>query len=363
MTDIDTVTTSNGMQLSGRPCLGLLIFTAAFCLILPALWPSVERLETGPDYRIPYAVGNDYWLYDRWAREASRTCDTLLVGDSVVWGHFVAREQTLSHHMNAVEGSARFANLGVDGSHPAALAGLIEFHGKSFGDRKIVLLCNPTWMASTDQDLRNPDLRRDQVFPYNHAPLIPQFRPAVPCYRETFSGRIGHVLDRNLPFNAWTRHLQVAYYENKSIPAWTLDHPYENPLKPMTLRLGPADDRLEESISWTERGIRKQDTPWVDLESSLQWGEFRRTVRLLRSRGNPLLVVVGPYNEHLLTEPSLKRYLALKKGVEAWLASEKVPHLLPPPLPSGTYADASHPLDAGYALMARQVLAHEFFKR
>ncbi len=362
MTDIDTVTTSNAVRLTGRQWLGVGLLAAAVYFVLPAAWTRIEKFEPGTDYRIPYALGNDYWLYDRWSREAAASHETLLVGDSVVWGHFVGPDQTLSHHLNVLSGAPRFANLGLDGSHPAALAGLVEHYGGGLRNKTVVLQCNPTWMQSLEQDLRDPELRREKVFPYNHEHLIPQFFPAVPCYRENASRRIGQAMDRHLPLPAWTGHLQVAYFDNQSIPEWTTEHPYENPLSRITMRLGPADDRLEEPISWTERGLKKVDVPWVDLEGSIQWGQFRRAVEVLRSRGNRLLVVVGPFNEHLLREQSLERYLALKRGIVDWLQARGVAHQVAAVLPSETYADASHPLDRGYALWARELLGHEFFK-
>ncbi len=365
MTDIDTVTTSNAVRLSGRQWLGLGALGAAVYFLLPALWTRIERFETGSDYRIPFALGNDYWLFDRWTRKAAETHDVLVLGDSVVWGHFVGSDQTLTHHLNALSGRERFANLGLDGSHPAALAGLVDYYGSGIRNKTVVLQWNPTWMQSLEQDLRDPELRRERTFPYNHERLIPQFSPSIPCYRENASRRIGHAMDRHLPLAAWTRHLQVAYFrihnEPKSIPEWTIEHPYENPLSQITLRLGPADDRLEEPIPWTERGIRKTNVPWVDLEGSIQWAQFRRAVHVLRSRGNRLLVVVGPFNEHMLQEKSLERYLALKGAVVNWLRAESVPHMVASVLPSETYADASHPLDRGYQFWARELLGHEFF--
>lgn len=371
MTDIDTVTVSNALQLTGRQWLIVGGITLAMVVLTPLVWPALEAFEPDADYRVPYALGNDYWLFDRWSRAAAARCDTLLVGDSVVWGHFVGRHETLSHHLNAQAGRERFANLGLDGSHPAALAGLVEHFGGGLRGKNVVLQCNPTWMSSPEPDLRDPELRKERTFPFNHEALIPQslkwerfgvFSSKIPCYREEMSPRIGHVIARNVPFSAWTRHLQVAYFENKDIPAWTLEHPLENPLSRVTLRLGPVEDRLEEPLAWTERGMRKQDLPWVDLSSSIQWASFRRAVEVLRSRGNRVLVVVGPYNEHALTDASLERLRTLKKGIEEWLTVQGVPFVTPAPLDSAHYADASHPLDAGYASLARRLLEHDFFR-
>jgi hypothetical protein len=362
MSDIDTVTTSNSVRLSGRQWLGLSGFGLAVCLLLPLFWKSAERFEPDADYRIPLKLGNDYWHFGRWAAEAARRHETLLVGDSVVWGHFVQRNGTLSHHLNALTGSTRFANLGLDGSHPAALAGLVEHYGGAIRGKDVILLCNPTWISSAEPDLRDPELRKEQVFPYNHAPLIPQFSPPIPCYRENASRRLGHAMDRHVPFAAWTRHLQVACFGDKSIPEWTLENPYANPLAAVTLRQEAVEECPGDPFPWTERGLKKQDLPWVDLETSVQWASFRRTVEILRKRGNRLLVVVGPYNEHLLKDASLERYLAVKAKITDWLRAQGVPHLAASVLPSETFADASHPLDRGYALLARELLAHEFLK-
>lgn len=111
-----------------------------------------------------------------------------------------------------------------------------------------------------------------------------------------------------------------------------------------------------------ERGIGKQDYPWVDLETSLQWRSFKRAVDILRRRGNRVFVVVGPFNEYLLEDASLERYTQIKCQIESWFIESDIPYSASPALPSELYADASHPLSEGYALIARQLLENEFFK-
>lgn len=100
--------------------------------------------------------------------------------------------------------------------------------------------------------------------------------------------------------------------------------------------------------------------PWVDLAGSLQWRSFQRAVELLQQRGNTVFVVVGPFNEHLLKEPSRVKYSELKRGIEDWLKERRIPYMAPPPLPSEYYGDASHPLSAGYALLAKELLSEGF---
>jgi hypothetical protein len=114
---------------------------------------------------------------------------------------------------------------------------------------------------------------------------------------------------------------------------------------------------------WYKSGIKQQDYAWVDLEASLQWRAFRGIVEDLRQRGNRVFVLVGPFNEHLLTREGLRKYQALKAGITAWLQAEQVPHLAPTPLPSEHYGDASHPLAPGYSHLARELLEVPFFAR
>jgi hypothetical protein len=84
---------------------------------------------------------------------------------------------------------------------------------------------------------------------------------------------------------------------------------------------------------------------------------------VLRARGNKVFVLLGPFNEHMLNDESLKVYAERKRAVAAWLEAHQVPHLVPPPLPTELCADASHPLAEGYRLLARQLWANADFAR
>jgi hypothetical protein len=74
-------------------------------------------------------------------------------------------------------------------------------------------------------------------------------------------------------------------------------------------------------------------------------------------------VLVGPFNEHMIGEQSLGAYSAIKQTIETWLTDHGIPHYVPPPLPSELYADASHPLPAGYAFLAKQILEQDSYKK
>jgi lysophospholipase L1-like esterase len=64
----------------------------------------------------------------------------------------------------------------------------------------------------------------------------------------------------------------------------------------------------------------------------------------------------------MVAEESRAPYRKLRDGVTAWLQENKVPHLVAEELPSLLYADASHPLTDGYALLAKRTLANEDFQ-
>ncbi|HEV3084451.1 MAG TPA: hypothetical protein VGY66_32110 [Gemmataceae bacterium] len=353
--ELDTAARSNAIQLSGRQWLGVGLLAMAMIVMAPTLWKQVEKFDPEPDYRMPYELSNDYWLYDRYSRLAAQRANVLLLGDSVIWGQYVTRRETLSHCLNARAGRERFANLGLNGAHPVALAGLIEFYGSGIHDKNVLLFWNPLWLSSP-----RVDLRERKEFRFNHPRLAPQFVPGIPAYTEHFSPRVGIVVEQRVAFPSWAAHLQQAYYRDADgrpldIPEWTLAHPYENPLRPLRQPLPPSDYALhEKALPWTAR-MKKQDYAWVDLTTSLQWHSFQRTVQILKRRGNRVSVLLGPFNEHLLSGQNAAEYHKLRSAVETWLQQESVPNLAPPPLPSAWYADADHALSAGYALLAEQV--------
>jgi len=348
---------SNCVRLSGYE----LIFVSIVALLLfcfgPRLWQRVEKFEPESDFRLPYELSSDYWLYNRYCRWAISNHETLVIGDSVIWGHYVSQDNTLSHYLNQVIGRDQFANLGVDGIHPVALSGLLKYYGRDISGRKVVLHFNPLWMSSGKQDLQST-----KEFSFNHPKLAPQFFPKIPCYRETYSGRFSAVTERYVPILNWASHLKVTYFENMDIPTWTLEHPYKNPAGAVTLELPTlVNDKQNENVSWIEKGTAKKDFPWVKLEMSLQWKFFRKSVELLTERGNSVFVLVGPFNEHMLKGESIEIYRQMKSKIEVWLQQNNIAYYMAPALPSEWYADASHPLDKGYAMLAKQLFENESF--
>jgi hypothetical protein len=281
-----------------------------------------------------------------------------VVGDSVVWGHYVPPNETLAHYLNEFSGADRFANLGLDGTHPAALAGLLRYYGAGLSGRTVVLHFNPLWLSSSKHDLQT-----DKEFRFNHAELVSQFAVKIPCYKASTLQRLQIVARRELPFTNWVSHLRAAYYQGKDLQTWTLEHPYDCPLSPVARGLPEPGNSPEPSGgTWVDKGAKRQSLSWVKLESSLQWQFFRQAIGLLRQRGNKVFVLIGPFNEHMLSDSDAAAYASIKVQVAAWLQENKVPSFVPEPLPAAHYVDASHPIGEGYALLAKELLEQPAFQ-
>lgn len=348
---------SNSVRLSGYEFLFAVIITLVLFCFGPAIWERIEKFEPAHDFRLPYELSNDYWLYSRCCRQVVPKFDALVIGDSVIWGHYVSPDNTLSHQLNKIAGRDRFANLGVDGIHPVALSGLLKYYGRDISAKKIILHFNPLWMSSSKQDLQTT-----KEFRFNHPKLAPQFTPKIPCYKEPFSKRFSIVTERYMPVFNWTSHMKITYFQNMDIPSWTLKNPYKNPAGAVTLEIpAPLPEGRDEHISWIEKATPKKDFPWVELETSIQWKFFRRSVELLEKRGNKVFVLVGPFNEHMLKGDSIEIYRKIKSEIEIWLKKNNIPFYIAPALPSELYADASHPLKNGYAMLAKQLYENESF--
>ena len=349
---------SHALRLSAREWVVVLVALTALICLAPAVWERVERFDPGGDYRMPYKLSNDYWHYRRHCRRACAREKTPVVGDSVVWGHYVAPDQTLSHYLNERSGSTRFANLGLDGTHPAALDGLLRHYAAGISGRAVLLHFNPLWMTS-----KKHDLQTTKEFRFNHPRLVPQFRLRIPCYRASFSTRLWAAIEQRVPFFSLTSHLRCAYWDNMGLHAWTLEHPAANPVTPLWAGLPqpqPAGEPAPQARATVT--ARRQNPAWVAPDESLQWRFFRHSILSLRQRHCDVFVLVGPFNEHTLGEPGKAGYDRVKSEIEAWLQAHEIPHLAPPPLPAALYVDTSHPIAQGYALLAKQLLENTAFR-
>jgi hypothetical protein len=357
-------------------------WSCAFCIVLigglliPRIWRKIEHFAPGPDDRLAYSLSKDYWLYERRLCDITDSTKVILLGDSVVWGEYVLPDGTLSHFLNREAGQpGKFVNGGVNGLFPLALEGLINYYGNALRHRKILLQCNVLWMSSPKADLQ---VEKEEKF--NHSRLVPQFRPRIPCYKADASERLSAVVERNIGFVEWVNHLQSVYFDEKSILSWTLqddggDPPhypnsYKNPLAQISLTIPspPKDDPLRGPSSprhkpWSETGAGTTQFEWVDPKTSLQWGAFQRLVKSLRAHGNEVLVIRGPFNEHMMARENLPAYRRSCEEIDVWFAKNQIPQVEPEVLPSALYADASHPLTEGYELLAKRLSQDPTFQR
>jgi hypothetical protein len=342
---------SNAVRLSIREWCVVLAVLALTVSLIGSTWQRMERFDPSVDYRIPYGLTEDYWFFDRYCGLTSSADKTLVFGDSFIWGQYVEKEESLTHFLNQQAGSERFVNAGLDGAHPMALGGLIEHYCSDMRDGEVILHLNFLWLSSPQADLQ-----AERDFRFNHPHLVPQFMPRIPSYGESVSGRIGIVLARYFPVFDWVRHLQKAYFESADLARWTLEHPYDNPLSQVTFDLPESEDNTHpDAQAWSVRTRTQQELPWVSLEGSLQWQAFQRLVDLLRTRGNKVFIVIGPLNEHMLSPANAEVYRGILNEAGAWLTENDIAFFLPHMLSSDLYADLSHPLSQGYALLAEEI--------
>jgi hypothetical protein len=162
---------SNSIRLSWKNWVIVLVILVLILYLLPKIWQGLEKFEPSTDYRLPYILSDDYWMFTRWSKYACSEYPFVVVGDSVVWGQYVPMDGTLSHYLNERAGEDVFANLGVDGTHPAAIMGLLKHYGGAISDRGVILHLNPLWMSSERHDLSG-----DKEFRLNH-PESRQLQP------------------------------------------------------------------------------------------------------------------------------------------------------------------------------------------
>lgn len=368
----------NAMRLTPRQWLATLALCALIGMGTPMLWKHLETFQTPADYRIPYSLSKDYWLYHR-RLERLDSKDIVLLGDSVVWGEYVQANGTLSHFLNAntngTTPTSSFVNAGVNGLFPLALEGLVTHYGQPLKGHKVILHCNVLWMTSPKADLQTPKEER-----FNHADLVPQFRPRIPCYKADWNQRIGVSIERIVPFFQWSTHLQIVYFGQKNLVNWSLEedpadskhlpNAYANPFSKITLVVPPEPEvdpergpQSPRHKPWSTTGQGSTRFEWVDFQTSLQWQAFQRLVFLLKSRGNDVFVVVGPFNEHIMADENKAAFRTITSGILKWLKEQSVAFIAPETLPSSLYADASHPLTEGYRILADRLRGDSVFSQ
>jgi hypothetical protein len=309
--------------------------------------PAVER-----DYRIPYALSTRYELYRRYTGLAAAQFPTLLVGDSVVWGQCAFKNDTLSHHLNELVKQPRFANAGLDGMRPVALAQLLEYHAPALENSRLLLQFDPLWLM-----LEGPGAPHQKAILYNRPDLIPRLAAHLTGpFRQYLAVGWARLAQRP-PL----RDLIERFADSRlDFLAWSLDHPYESPFRAIASALPPSEDLRTLRVSpWNRSPGDPVEARWGDLSTDVEWLAFLGILDLLKERGNDVLVVLGPMNEHMMSAKTLDDYRRLRERMERVLRAAGVRTFVPSVLQSEHYGDICHPLGAGYEELARELLQKE----
>lgn len=341
---------SNGLVLKWRELVVTVAVVLALTWFLPGFWQqNICRVEIPRGFRLAEELRDDYYGYRLVVRAAYLKNKPVFIGDSVVWGKYVDNENTLPELINRGLGKDEVVNLAVDGLHPIAMERLLRDHGGSICGQRVFLYWNPLWMNSPLYDLSGTE-----EFSINHPRLLPQFDPSFKSYRAKFGDRFSAFLEQKVLFAAWLRHLRAAYCANKDVKQVIASGE-------KFAHYDPAERRklANSTVTWEQNGIRKQDWQWVKAAESRQYAAFRRVLDELRMRANQVTVVLGTVNPHMQTPGSLERYRKLRAEVKADLEKKSGVTVIDlPELESGDYADASHPLAAGYEKLAAFLLKH-----
>lgn len=308
--------------------------------------PAVDQ-----NYRIPYALSTRYDLYRRFTTLAAGQYPTLIIGDSVVWGQCARRNETLAYHLNRLAREPRFVNAGLDGMHPVALAELLNYYTPGVVNTRVIVQFDPLWLMVHDSSQWN------QALLANRTDLVPRLASHFTGLLPEAATLSWSRLLRSAPVKTWADRLADARLD---FLAWSLEHPYESPLRAISSALPPSEDSHPQKLTpWIGTPESRIACRWADLASDPQWKAFIRLLTLLRSRGNDVLVLLGPMNEHMMTPETVASYLPLKARMAEEFRGLGFPCFVPSVLPSDQYSDICHPLGPGYAGLAREMLKKE----
>jgi hypothetical protein len=344
---------SNAVRLTWREIIiaGLAVFAGLFFL-LPWIWKKVEPIDFSPNFRIAEKFRDDYWAFSRWAGAACEKCPVIFLGDSVIWGMYTDNESSLPAKINAAAGQEIAANLAIDGLHSVALKGLLENYASGIKNKTVIVHFNPLWMNSPEYDLSGDKPARP-----HHPRLLPQFIGKPGAYDEDISARMDAVKEKSIPFFSLLNHIRMSRFANADFKEWLADNPYSNPAGEILKKVDFCERRKDSNsgVSWEKSGVQKQNWSWVPLEKSRQWAAFLDILDILKNNNNNVMALIGPINRHMMTDECRAKYDALRESILAELKKRGV-HCLPAPdMPSELYADASHPLEKGYGLIAKSI--------
>jgi len=328
------------------------IFVMILASLLPGIFPCVDTSRFTGNYRVPYSEGENYFLYEKYVNRVASSGRIAVIGDSVIWGHYTGRDDNLVASLNGLAGTDRFANIGIDGIHPAALYGLIDNYCASLRNRRVIIGINLLWMSSPAHDLSggvNSSI--------NHSALLPQAPGRIPAYSPSAEERLTLLVRREITLFAWIDHIRASRFADRSVYRWTMANPHACPGEYF---MGQEESYNPPDPVRPER-MTGRDMDWVMPDDSLQWMYMIKSIRKLKSRGNDVIAVITPFNQFMLTEKSrLGRDMIISVIMET-LSADGVRVIVPALDRAEYYADLSHPLARGYSIMAKQLAENTLF--
>lgn len=342
------VPAANALLFSFRELLAVfLIVFVLILLVLPVWHASWEKIELPENYRLPYVNRDNYYLYSRCAELETARSRYLFIGDSAIWGMYAGNSGTLPAQLNRILNERCCGNLAIDGLHPVAMRTLMQSYGSGIRDRTVLIYFNPLWVNSAKYDLSD-----EEPFTVNHPELLPQFG-SIACYQADFDKKIGILLDRHVRFFGWKKHLQNYFYENEDFKSYLIKRHLSDPFAPIRRQIVPEEkEHKGTNQNYKTRDIPVQHWEWVSLEKSRQWQALQDTVKILRGRGNRVLVMIGTINPGLLDGSTLDGLRKLRQQAEADLKQKGIDSIMLSEVDAEFYADASHLLESGYAQVA-----------
>ncbi|HPS57446.1 MAG TPA: hypothetical protein PK514_05010 [Spirochaetota bacterium] len=330
------------------PVLAVIILAS----MLPRIIPCVDTSQFTGNYRIPYSLGEDYFFYEKYVETVAASCRIAFIGDSVIWGHYTDSSSSLTAYLNAASGTQRFANIGIDGIHPAALNGLINNYCTSLKNGRVIIGINLLWMSSPKHDLSG-----ETNSSINHRALLTQFPGKIPAYSPAAEERLTLLARRDIPLFTWLEHMRSSEFAERNVYRWTMANPYANPEGYFVHKdevFTPPDPVRPDRMTG-------RDMEWVLPEKSLQWRYMLDSIRRLKEQGNSVIAVITPFNTFMLTEKSRLERDMIISAMQNELASDGITAFAPVLDKAEYYADLSHPVAAGYGIIASQLMSNDEF--
>ena len=319
---------------------------------IPYLFPLIDNASFTGNYRIPYSMGEDYCLYYRYSKHVEEGNTIPIIGDSVIWGHYTGRDNTISAYLNKMNKKTTFSNMGLDGIHPAAMNGLISHYSSKFSNRKIIAGVNLLWMSSQRHDLSGP--ANNEI---NHKILLPQLYTEIPSYKPSFEEKLSSLITRSVPLYSWIDHIRLTKFAGKSLYIWSIENPHTSISEYFTKK----EDEFKAPEGLNPDKMQEQNIEWISAGNSLQWKFIVETLISLKEDGNEVAALITPFNTGMMTEESRKKYFAILAEMEWILRENGITPIIPLILEKKYFADSSHPTAEGYKLIAEDIMKNREF--